>query len=249
MSDRVSVLGFAFDIVDLDGAVARMVELVEQRRGGGPPAMVVTLNPERVMQARRERDYAAIVREAALVTPDGVGLARALRRRGVRRAQRVTGADITEAYAARAAALGHRVALAGGGPGVARAAADALVARYPGLQVVAADAGDPDPALAERLRVARPDVVLVAFGGGREERFLASHLTSTGAAVGMTVGGTLDFLAGRVRRAPAPVRRAGLEWAWRLASQPWRWRRQLVLPQFWWLERREAADGEARCRD
>jgi N-acetylglucosaminyldiphosphoundecaprenol N-acetyl-beta-D-mannosaminyltransferase len=234
------VLGFDFDVLELAGAVQRIVDLVDERRRGGPPALVVTLNPERVMLARRERDYAAIVGTAALVTPDGIGLVRALRRRGVTGVQRVTGADITEAYAARAAVLGHRVALAGGRPGVARDAAAALTRRHPGLQVVAADAGDPDQALAGRLREAAPDIVLVAFGGGREERFLAAHLPATGAAVGMTVGGTLDFLAGRARRAPSLVQRAGLEWAWRLGSEPWRWRRQLVLPRFWWLERREA---------
>jgi len=55
--------------------------------------------------------------------------------------------------------------------------------------------------------------------------------------------GVLDFLAGRVRRAPAVVRSLGLEWAWRLMLQPWRLRRQAVLPVYWWLERREAASG------
>ncbi|MCU1282841.1 MAG: hypothetical protein JWM53_6387 [bacterium] len=96
-------------------------------------------------------------------------------------------------------------------------------------------------ATAERLRAAAPDAIFAAYGAGRQESFLAAHLTAIGAGVGMGVGGALDFLSGRVRRAPAPVRRAGLEWAWRLARQPWRVRRQAVLPLFWWLDRRECA--------
>ncbi|MHB8718707.1 MAG: WecB/TagA/CpsF family glycosyltransferase [Candidatus Dormibacteria bacterium] len=235
---RAAVLGFSFDIVSLEAAVERLVAAVANP--GPAPLLVVTLNPERLIQARREPEYGRIVRGASLVTVDGIGLVRALRRRGVE-ATRVTGADIVDAYAARAALLGHRLALAGGGPGVARAAAAALQARHPALQVVATDDGRPDAAMAERLAAARPQVVLAAFGAGSEERFLDRHLGATGAAAGVTVGGTFDFLAGRVQRAPRPVQRAGLEWLWRLVFQPWRLRRQLALPLFWWLERREAA--------
>ena len=99
----------------------------------------------------------------------------------------------------------------------------------------------PTAATAVRLYEAQPDLVLAAFGAGRQEQFLERNLARIGAGAGIGVGGSLDFLAGRVRRAPSLVRRAGLEWAWRLAIQPWRVRRQAVLPVYWWLERREAA--------
>jgi len=98
--------------------------------------------------------------------------------------------------------------------------------------------------VAERLRAARPDVVCAAYGHGAQERFVGEHLAATGAAVGIGVGGSLDVLAGRVRRAPGVVQQAGLEWAWRLAREPRRLRRQSVLPVYWWRERREV--GGAR---
>jgi N-acetylglucosaminyldiphosphoundecaprenol N-acetyl-beta-D-mannosaminyltransferase len=101
--------------------------------------------------------------------------------------------------------------------------------------------GRPGKATASALEASKPDLVLAAFGGGRQELFLDRYLGSIGAAAGIGVGGSLDYLAGRVRRAPAGVRRLGLEWVWRLAIQPWRLRRQSVLPVYWWLERREAA--------
>jgi len=237
------VLGCPVDVVDMQAAVRVLVGLVEDGRqpGAGRPAVVITLNPEMVMRARHDARFRDIVESAALLVPDGIGLVRALRRRGHPEATRVGGTDLLLAYFPEAARLGHRVALAGAARGVAKLAAERLSRSHPGLQVVAADPGDPDVSLAGRLRQAGPDVVLAAFGAGRQERFLSENLAGIGAAVGIGIGGSLDYFAGRVRRAPQLVRRAGLEWAWRLARQPWRLRRQAVLPGYWWLERREAA--------
>jgi N-acetylglucosaminyldiphosphoundecaprenol N-acetyl-beta-D-mannosaminyltransferase len=242
------VLGCPVDVVDMPTAVARLVEFVEERRAraGSAPAVVVTLNPEMVMRSRRDPRFRTVVEAAALLVPDGVGIVRALRRRGHRGAVRVGGADLLETYLPLAAAGGHRVALAGGAPGVAAAAASSLVAREPKLMVVAADGGRPDAALARRLAQARPEMVWAAFGAGVQEEFLTRYLGQIGAAAGIGVGGSLDYLAGRVRRAPSLLRDAGLEWAWRLARQPWRMRRQAVLPLYWWLERREAGEQHAR---
>jgi N-acetylglucosaminyldiphosphoundecaprenol N-acetyl-beta-D-mannosaminyltransferase len=236
----VRVLGVGVDLVDMDAAVA-LVAAAAQPRPGRTPLQVVTLNPEMVMRARRDPVLAAIIEDAGLVVPDGIGVVLAMRRRGHPTACRVTGTDLLQSYAPHARALGHRVALVGGAPGVAERAEAELVRRHPGLLVVAADGGDPGPATVERLRSVAPDVVFAAYGAGRQEGFLAGHLATIGAGVGMGVGGALDFLAGRVPRAPTAVRSAGLEWAWRLGRQPWRARRQTALPVFWWLDRREAA--------
>ncbi len=237
VTTRARVLGCPVDVVDMEEAVQRLVDLCEapapQR-----PALVVTLNPEILMRARREPDFHALLESAALVVPDGIGLVRALRRRGYRRAVRVGGADMLEAYLPHARRLGHRVALVGAGDGVAERAARVLEGAFPGVHVVA-DGGDPTAATARRVGDFAPHLVAAAYGAGRQERFLRDHLGTMRGHAGVGVGGTLDFLAGTARRAPGPVRRAGLEWLWRLAREPRRWRRQLVLPHFWWLERRE----------
>jgi N-acetylglucosaminyldiphosphoundecaprenol N-acetyl-beta-D-mannosaminyltransferase len=231
---RERILGCPVDVLDMDVAVQALVGFVEQRPQ--PPALVVTLNPEMVMHAQRDPEFARLLEDAALLVPDGVGIVMALRRRSHPVQQRVTGIDLLRAYAPRAAALGHRIALCGAAPGVAARAAEVL-----GPAVIASDSGDPDQATADRLAAVRPDVVCAAYGHGAQERFLAEHLPRIGAAVGIGVGGALDVLAGRVRRAPSAVQAAGLEWAWRLARQPHRIRRQVVLPLYWWRERREAA--------
>jgi N-acetylglucosaminyldiphosphoundecaprenol N-acetyl-beta-D-mannosaminyltransferase len=231
-------------------AVRMLVNLVERHRRDptSPPALVVTLNPEMVMLARRDGDFRLLLESAELIVPDGIGVVRALRRRGHAEAVRVGGADLVTAYLPEAERRAHRIALVGGAPGVARSARDRIVAGHPRLRIVAASAGAPDQATADRLRGSLAEIVLAAFGAGRQERFLHEHLGEIGAAVGIGVGGALDFLGGRVRRAPEVVRRVGLEWAWRLAIQPWRFRRQAVLPVYWWLERREAARASANAR-
>jgi N-acetylglucosaminyldiphosphoundecaprenol N-acetyl-beta-D-mannosaminyltransferase len=227
-----------------------LVDFVEQHRrdSGSHPALVVTLNPEMVMRARRDGEFRSVLESATLLVPDGIGIVRALRRRGYPGVERVGGADLITAYLPEAERRGHRLALVGGAPGVARSARDRMVAAHPRLRVVAASAGAADQATAGRLRESHPEMLLVAFGAGRQEQFLAEHLEWIGAAAGIGVGGSLDFLAGRVRRAPSIVRRIGLEWAWRLAIQPWRIRRQTVLPVYWWLERREAAGASRSPR-
>jgi N-acetylglucosaminyldiphosphoundecaprenol N-acetyl-beta-D-mannosaminyltransferase len=245
---RTRVLGCPADAVDMPQAVQALVDLVEERRVNPQraPALVVTLNPEMVMHAQRDPGFARLLDGAALLVPDGVGIVRALRRRGHPVPGRVTGIDLVHAYAPHAARLGHRLALCGAAPGVAAAAARRLGEDHPGLQVVASDSGDPGPAVAERLRAAHPDVVCAAYGHGAQERFLAEHLPTIGAAVGIGVGGALDVLAGRTRRAPSVLQAAGLEWAWRLACEPWRLRRQAALPVYWLRERREVTSGRTR---
>jgi N-acetylglucosaminyldiphosphoundecaprenol N-acetyl-beta-D-mannosaminyltransferase len=238
VTTRARVLGCPVDVVDMTAAVQRLVELCDAP-APAEPALVVTLNPEILMRARREPDLGAILERAALIVPDGIGLVRALRRRGYRSAERVGGADLLEAYLPHAQALGHRVALVGARDGVAERAALNLRRRHPGLDVVA-DGGDATTATAQRVAGQAPALVAAAYGAGRQERFLRDHLGTMHGRLGIGVGGTLDYLAGTARRAPAAVRRAGLEWLWRLAQEPSRWRRQLVLPQFWYLERREA---------
>jgi N-acetylglucosaminyldiphosphoundecaprenol N-acetyl-beta-D-mannosaminyltransferase len=233
--ERVRVLGCPVDVVDLTAAAERLAELADAPPGSA--RIVITLNPEMVMRARRESDFARVVENSALNVPDGIGLVRAAKRRGTS-AERVPGVDLVDKYLDHAVSRKHKVALVGGRPGVAEVAAMRYRAAHAGLNVFA-DGGDPDEKTASRVAQMQPDVIFAAYGPGKQEMFLSQYLPVTGARVGMGVGGTFDFVAGRVKRAPRIVRGAGMEWAWRLARQPWRWRRQLDLPKFWFLERKE----------
>ena len=238
----VDILGVRVDDVTYDEAVALVERFIAER---GPHA-VVTPNPEFVMQARREPEFGRVLARSALAIPDGVGLIVAARWLGRPLRQHVRGTDLVHRLAVRSVERGWRWYLLGAGEGTAVAAAAALERAYPGLRVVGAAPGSPrpadDPSVRAFIRAAGPvDLILVAYGAPSQERWLDRNLGPLDIPVGIGVGGVLDYLAGRVPRAPAWVRALELEFLYRLLRQPWRWRRQLALPTFALLAAAEAA--------
>ena len=233
MRSRVDILGVGFDRV----RVADAVDLLVRRVVAGQRSFVVTANPEFVMLARRESDVAAIARSADLVVADGTGVLIASRLLGDPLPGRVPGRMLVDALLERLVPLGSRVFLLGAAPGVAERAAARLQERHPGLRISGALAGSPHPsddeATRARVASAAPAVLLVAYGMPKQERWIARNaavLPSVLVAVG--VGGVFDQIAGIASVPPRLVHRAGLEWLWRLAREPHRWRRQRVLPLF-----------------
>ncbi|MGE5527629.1 MAG: WecB/TagA/CpsF family glycosyltransferase [Patescibacteria group bacterium] len=226
--------GLPVDQVGLERAVS--VCLAAADGEAGEPLRVITLNPEMVMRARKDDALARSFAGSTLVVADGAGIIAAGRLRGWRGITRVPGIELCERLIAEASARGLPVFFYGGEPGVAETAAANLRRRYPGLTVAGTAHGYLPEAEAEalpaRIAATRARLLFVALGAGRQEAWLARHLEAAGARVGMGVGGSLDVFAGRTRRAPALFRRLGLEWAYRLARQPSRWRRLLVLPGF-----------------
>ncbi|MFN3763064.1 MAG: WecB/TagA/CpsF family glycosyltransferase [Anaerolineae bacterium] len=226
------ILGIPIHDVTLQEAVEGAAAWV---REGGAHQMA-TVNPEFVMAARRDPAFREVLERADLCLPDGVGITLAARYLGRPLRERVAGVDLVEALAARAAREGWRVFFLGAAPGVAERAASVLAARYPGLTVAGTYAGSPrreeEEEIVRRVRGAGADVLLVAYGAPAQDLWLARNLARTGAKVGVGVGGAFDYIAGVVPRAPRWMRRVGLEWLYRLIRQPWRWRRQRVLPLY-----------------
>ncbi|MDR1604580.1 MAG: WecB/TagA/CpsF family glycosyltransferase [Gracilibacteraceae bacterium] len=231
MPGRVSILGVPVHDVSLAEAVAAAREAVQT----GRPLRVVTANPEIICRAAADPGLRAALTAADLVTPDGVGVLWAARRLKRPLRERVTGIDLTLALLEAGETLGWRVFFLGGRPGVAAEAAARQAARYPGLlfdqahgYFTAAD----EAALMEQIRSFRPQLLLAGLGAPRQEIWLYEHADLAAVTVG--VGGTLDVLAGRKKRAPLWVQRAGGEWLYRLAREPGRLRRQWALPLFVW---------------
>ncbi|MGC2191743.1 MAG: WecB/TagA/CpsF family glycosyltransferase [Candidatus Dormiibacterota bacterium] len=238
---RVELLGIPVDCCTLEQARARC-ESAGTREAG--PLQVVTLNPEMVMQARRQPSLARAIRGAGLILPDGTGVVWASRRLGTPVPERIAGADFLDDLAEMSVGRNWSIFLLGGAPGVAGAAARALEQAHPGLLVGGVWAGSPaaDEAdsICTRIRSSGAAVLAVAFGVPEQDLWLSNHLEETGARVGIGVGGTLDYLAGRLPRAPAALRKAGLEWSFRLARQPWRLPRMLRGAPFFWEVVRES---------
>ena len=231
MDRRVDILGVGFDRVALVDAVAR----IEQRLDRGERTFIITANPEFVMLCRETPEVAEIAEHADLVVPDGTGAVVASRLLGDPLPGRAPGRLLVDRLAAVATERRLSLFLLGAGPGIAERAAARLLDRHPDLRIAGTYAGsaDDDGDVVPRVLAAAPDVVLVAFGMPKQERWIARNLTrlpSVRVAVG--VGGSLDYLAGAAKAPPAVVHAVGLEWLWRLAREPQRWRRQRVLPLF-----------------
>lgn len=232
---RVAILGVLIDDVTEDEAVAQIATLVTS----GGVHQICTVNPEFVIEAGRNPAFAATLARAALCTPDGIGLLLAARYLGQPLRARVTGVELTRRLAELAAAHGYRIFLLGAAPGVAEAAAATLKRANPDLQVAGCFAGSPDPRhepfLGQLIAAARPDLLFVAYGHPRQDLWIARNQPRLGVPVAIGVGGSFDYLAGHVPRAPAWLRRLGLEWLYRLIRQPQRWPRIFdAVPRFLW---------------
>jgi N-acetylglucosaminyldiphosphoundecaprenol N-acetyl-beta-D-mannosaminyltransferase len=231
---RERFLDVPVDDLTPEDAVARMVAFVRE----GRPRQVVTVNPEFVILAREDAAFREVLQAADLALADGVGLTlmARLRRRPLR--GRVTGVDTLRRFAGAAAREGFRLYLLGAAEGVAERAASALRREYPGLAIAGTYAGSPapeeEPAIIERIRAARPEALFVAYGAPQQDFWIRRNLERLGVPLAMGVGGSLDYIAGVVPRAPAWMRGLGLEWLYRLRREPRRWRRMLRLPRFVW---------------
>ncbi len=226
------VLGVKIHPVTLAQTIATLEELVETEGR----YHVVTVNPEFVMTAQRHKEFLAVLNGATLVLPDGGGVVWAGRFFGQRVSERVTGVDVVERFAAASAGRRRRFFLLGAADGVAERVGKILEDKFPGIVIAGTYAGSPRPEdageILSRIREARPDVLLVAYGSPNQDLWIARHRAQLPVPVCIGVGGTFDFIAGVVPRAPAWMRAAGIEWLYRLMQQPSRWRRMRALPLF-----------------
>ncbi|GAC1511457.1 MAG: WecB/TagA/CpsF family glycosyltransferase [Chloroflexota bacterium] len=235
MRRHISVLGVPVDVVTEEDVVAFARNCIES----GRRAHVVTVNVEYIMRSRTDAEFRRVLTRADLATPDSAGVVWAMRRQGAAVERRVGGSDLVWSLCEQAARCGHRVFLLGAAPGVADVAAERLRARFPSLAIAGAHSGSPADVdrgyIVDLIHQQKTDILFVAFGAPQQDRWIAENLHDSGARLAMGIGGSLDYVAGRTRRAPRWMRDRGLEWLWRLTMQPWRWRRMMVLPQFAWL--------------
>jgi N-acetylglucosaminyldiphosphoundecaprenol N-acetyl-beta-D-mannosaminyltransferase len=216
---------------------AEALDAIDALVAKGEGGTVFTPNVDHVVQAEENERFRDAYEAATLSLVDGMPVLWASRLMGSPLPEKVSGSDLVVPLLERAAARGWRVFFLGGLPGSAEGARDSLVARIPGLHVVGVaaprisvdGASVSHDAIVEVLREARPDLVLVALGAPKQELFSHAIAARVRPAVLVGIGATLDFIAGKVRRAPPWMSANGLEWLYRLAQEPRRmWRRYLV---------------------
>lgn len=218
--------GIPIDDVTLEETVALIGGFVDVGRATGRTFQVATINVDFVVTAQHDALAMSILRNAELCLPDGMPIVWHSQITGARLRTRVTGADLVPALVERAARTGHRILLFGSAPGVAERAAILLATRHPGAAIsgisgpVISDVAELDPSDLAAIRNVKPDIVCVALGNPKQEKWIDAHRHALGCPVLIGVGGTLDFLVGSRRRAPTWMQNVGLEWVFRAAQEP-----------------------------
>lgn len=229
--ERIDILGVRVHRCGEAAAAVRIGEFLRE-----VPArlhQVCTVNPEFVMEARRNTAFRLLLNSVDLATPDGVGIVAAARLLGTPVEGRATGVALVGHIARMSAREGYSLFLLGAAPGVADQAAQALIRRHGAVCIAGTYPGSPRdedwPEIRSRLEQAQPDVLLVAYGAPAQDLWISRMRAEMPPSikVAMGVGGVYDYLSGRVPFAPPWIRRVGLEWLYRLATQPWRMRRIL----------------------
>lgn len=232
MAERVNILGVDVDAVTMAEAVDVVRRAMDTRAG----VMVATANAEMLMRATHDEELRRILNASALVVPDGAGTVWAARHLGHAMPERVAGYDLAQELLRCAPAEGRRVYFFGAAPGVAEKAKAKAEQLYPGIEIVGVRNGFFSPAdnaaIIAEIRAARPDLLLVALGVPKQEKWIAAHLAELDVPVAIGVGGTLDVMAGVMKRAPLWMQKAKLEWLFRGLMQPKRAGRLLALPKF-----------------
>lgn len=228
----VRLLDVAITPLTMSQALERIDEFIRSRE----PHMVVTSDASAIVKAQEDPELHQIINTADLVTPDGIGVIWGARLFNLPVFERVSGVDLVSALSEIGPRRGYRLFLLGAAPGVAEAAAGNLRERYPGLSIVGTHHGyfpaEEEPGVLAEIRDARPDILFVAFGIPKQEKWIRRHLADLRVPVAIGVGGSFDVLSGRLKRAPVWMQKAGLEWLYRALIEPKRFMRLLALPRF-----------------
>ncbi|MDO8582312.1 MAG: WecB/TagA/CpsF family glycosyltransferase [bacterium] len=240
---RIKILGVAIDTYSFHEAQKQARNFFRD----GKQHIIVTPNPEFLLLARRDKEFHQILNQADLSLPDGVGLifASYFLRQPIE--ERITGVSFVHVICDEAERASLSVFLLGSEETVVKKAAERLQKEYPRLRIAGIKSGGvielrikndelgimdrwryEDTGVLDTIRQAKPDILFVALGQGKQEKWIADNLQSfPSIKIAMGVGGALDYIAGAASWAPAWVRIIGLEWLWRLIHNPWRWRRIL----------------------
>jgi N-acetylglucosaminyldiphosphoundecaprenol N-acetyl-beta-D-mannosaminyltransferase len=260
MREKVKILGVNFDRITTKDTLEKISDWLEPGFHFKKKHIIVTPNPEFLLEAQKDKKFRRILNKADLSIPDGIGILWASKFKQITTPsdskikkfskwvvslgmiplsknytktvlpERVTGTDLMQKICKLAAEKKSKVFLLGAGKGVAEKAAEKLIKKYPKLQIVGTYAGTPkhrhDNKILRKINEAKPEILFVAYGAPAQEKWInRNYKLIPTLKLAMGIGGAFDFIAGIRRRAPASMRKAGLEWLYRLCKQPSRIKR------------------------
>ena len=243
---RPIIFGMPFDALTEAGALDRIFELAKAPQGERGCRIAVTINVDFIVNtwyacsaAPRNPELAAVLRRAELSVADGMPLVWLSRLLGTPLPERVAGSDLVPMIAERAARENVKIYFLGGKEEYTRRAAEILRERYPGVEIVgidspfvkldAPDAAELDREICRKINDSGASILLVGFGNPKQELWLERNRNNLKCGIAIGVGGTFNFIAGAVKRAPRWMRRTGTEWIYRIIQEPGRlWKRYFI---------------------
>lgn len=226
----VNVLGIKFSNVNMEQAVKKSVDLINNDGN----KMIFTPNPEIVIEASKDEKLANIINDADMVVADGIGVVIGSKIIGKPLPERVAGYDLVQNIFKEIKNTDKTVYFFGAAPNVANSAAKKMEELHKGLKVVGTHNGyfDNDDEIINEINSLKPDILLVGLGAPKQEYWIYNNKDKLNVNLSIGVGGSFDVMAGQVKRAPMFFRKLGLEWFYRLITQPTRAKRMLRLPLF-----------------
>lgn len=230
--DSIKILGVKIHKVNMEEAFNHVVYLFKR----GQFSMIFTPNTEIVMTAKDDSDLRNIFSDADLVIPDGIGLIYASNIHHLGLEERVTGVEMMDKILKFCNTTKKSIYILGGKPGVAEKACENIADTYPNLRIKGCHDGyfdeEEEYKILDKINEAKPDVLFVALGAPRQEKWIYKHRKILNTTVAMGVGGGVDIWAGEVKRAPKVFQNLGLEWFYRLIKEPSRIKRMTAIPKF-----------------
>lgn len=234
MRETIEILGVKIDNLDKDGAVLRTKELIE--KSNKSCKIIVAPNTEFIMKAQEDEAFFNILKQAELATPDSVGIMLGGKLQKKKFKARIPGQMYFRSVLEYGAKVGWTFYLLGGKGNIPQLAAENVEKLYPNVKIVGYHEGffeeDSEEKVIEEINSLKPNVLFVAMGAPKQEKWIYNHRNELKVDVAAGQGGTFDYEAGNIKRAPVIIQKLCIEWLWRLILQPSRIKRMIVLPKY-----------------
>jgi len=230
-----------------DFSLSESIEKIKDHLEAGKKGYIVTPNPEICLISYKDKLFRRIIRDSFLSLPDGSGLKIGAKIFGNKIKNITTGVDLCSEIIKLAEQKDYSILILGGKQEVGERTISLCNYKYPKLKLFYINGGNfnnqgrsDDDDLIEKINKITPDIIFICLGAPKQEYFMANNLDALNTKLMIGVGGTIDFLAEQIKRAPKSWRKLGLEWLWRLIQEPWRWKRivraVIIFPLacLWW---------------
>jgi len=234
MRDTITILGVPIDRITRDEAGIITEDLI--KKSNKSCKMIFAPNVEFIMMAQKDEEFFQLLKQSSLSTPDSIGVIIGAKLQKKSFKERIPGQSYFRKIIELSNEKGYSIYLLGGKPGIPEKAKENLKKQFPNVNIVGTHHGyfdeNEEKEVIKEINNLQPNVLFVALGAPRQEKWIKSHQHELKVDVAAGQGGTYDYEAGRIKRAPVFIQKIGMEWLWRLIREPKRIKRQIVLPVY-----------------